>query len=112
MKKLLIGVLVVMAISLIWISVMSSLEQNVMIGFDEIFATSWGIATIMDLYIGLILLTFIAVISEPNKMLKFIWVPIILFLGNFGALVFIIRILYVAPAAKWKDAFKLKAGNK
>ena len=112
MKKIMMSVLLAGVVSLVWISVESSMRENVMVGFDAIFATSWGVATIIDLYAGLILLAIIAFITEPNKWMKVLWVPLILCLGNFSALVFMIRFLWSAPANKWTQAFRLGAGSK
>ncbi|MDC3250063.1 hypothetical protein OAU52_00380 [bacterium] len=107
MKKIMIMALLAFVVSLVWLSVVSSMRENVMVGFDQVFATSWGVATIVDLYAGLFVMAMIAVITEKKKWMKLIWIPIILFLGNFGSLIFMIRILVGLPANKWKDAFRL-----
>jgi hypothetical protein len=112
MKKVMISVLIVIVVSLVWLSVESSLRENVMVGFDQIFATSWGVATIVDLYAGLFMMALIAVFTENNKWMKILWLPLILCLGSFASLIFMIRVLWCLPAKNWKDAFRLVGGPK
>jgi hypothetical protein len=112
MKKIMISVLVAIVVSLVWLSVESSMRENVMVGFDQIFATSWGVATIVDLYAGLFMMALIAVFTEKNKWMKILWVPLILCLGSFASLIFMIRVLWCLPAKNWKDGFRLVGGSK
>lgn len=107
MKTFWIAVFALLAGSLVWLSITSSLVANVMVGFDEVLATSWGVATIVDLYIGFFIMVVIAFISEPNKVMKFIWIPLIFCLGNFSVLIFLIRILVISPQQNWKTLLSL-----
>jgi len=100
MKILIQIILWLMVVALVGISIVSSLDANVLVGVDEILETSWGLATLMDLYFGFILMSFIAFYSESHKGLKIFWPVLIMSLGNFGSAIFLLRVLLKAPIDK------------
>ena len=81
----------------------ASIESNVIIGFREVLATRWGMATLVDIYISL---TFIGVwIGVIEKSLKkgIIWTLSLYFWGNIATLIYII--LRVLKSSKPSDIF-------
>jgi hypothetical protein len=81
----------------------ASIESNVIIGFREVSATRWGIATLVDIYISL---TFIGVwIGVIEKSLKkgIIWTLSLFFWGNIATLIYII--LRALKSSKPSDIF-------
>lgn len=105
MKNLLLVILGAMAASLVWVCFTSSAVANVMVGFEQILVTSWGVATVMDLYFGFFMIALIATITEENKLMKFLWFPLTFFLGNFAAAIFLFRVLM--KHSSWTEALTL-----
>lgn len=84
----------VLLILLIGIIVWASIESNVIVGFDQVLSTRWGIATMVDIYISL---TFIGVwigVMENSILKGVIWTLFLYLLGNIVTLgYFIVRIV-------------------
>jgi predicted RND superfamily exporter protein len=61
-------------------------------GVDQVMASPWGIVTIVDLYLGFILIALIIFVFERNPITALIWIVPLFFLGNvWSALWFVLR---------------------
>jgi hypothetical protein len=89
---------------MIGLTVWASVESNVMVGFQELFATRWGIATLGDAYCGF--LTFYAWVfyKERTAMGRIAWFIIIMIFGNIAMSFYMLKILMtLAPDARAED---------
>lgn len=75
---------------LIAVIVWASLESNVFIGFEQLMATRWGLATLVDIYIAL---TFIGVwigVMENSVIKGLAWTLTLYVLGNIATLIYFV----------------------
>ena len=57
---------------------------------------TWGMVTLVDLYLGLLLFSFWIMWREDNKVVAFAWSLLVLLLGNMLSCVYIIKAVYDA----------------
>lgn len=55
---------------------------------------SWGMVTLVDLYLGLLLFSFWIMWREENKVVAILWSLLVLLLGNMFSCVYVIKAIY------------------
>lgn len=63
---------------------------------------AWGMVTLVDLYMGLLLFSFWVIWREENKLVALFWSLLILLLGNVLSCVYIIKAVYHAEGSMMK----------
>lgn len=81
---------------MIGVTTWASLQSNVIVGFEELFATRWGIATLADAYCGF--LTFYAWVfyKEKTTLARGVWFVAIMVFGNIAMAFYVLRVLVQA----------------
>ncbi len=63
---------------------------------------TWGMVTLVDLYLGLLLFSFWIMWREENKAIAFLWSLLVLLLGNMLSCIYIIKAVYDAEGNMMK----------
>ena len=102
MKWLLISLCIVVITCMTWITVVASLDRNVLQAGNGLWPDPWFIATLMDAYFGF--LTFFAWVAYKEKSLLpcSAWLVAILLLGNFAMSGYILLQLSKMDAFTWE----------
>ncbi len=69
--------------------------------FEEgsvLFNMAWGMVTLVDLYLGLLLFSFWIVCREKDKGVAFVWTILVLLLGNMFSCLYILKAAYGAES--------------
>ena len=59
----------------------------------------WGLVTLVDLYLGLLLFSFWVMCREENKTIALLWSVLILLLGNMLSCLYILKSFYEAEGS-------------
>ena len=89
-KLFTVGVSWFLLSALLGLIVWASIESNVLVGFNQVLSSRWGLATVFDIYIAL---TFIGIwigVVESSVLKGMIWTFILYLLGNIATLVYIL----------------------
>jgi Protein of unknown function (DUF1475) len=89
-----------MLISIIAVTTWASLEQNVMLGFEYLFESRWGIATLFDTYFGFLTIYLWIAYKEVTWAKRLLWLVLVLALGSIAFSIYIlnqIRLLKGGP---------------
>lgn len=90
MKKLMIvffsGVLLSMLIVTTW----ASLHEDVFTGGGKLLREPWGVATLADTYFAFLTFYVWVLYKEQSKLLKGVWLVLILLLGNMAMAVYVL----------------------
>lgn len=89
-----------MLISIISVTTWASLEQNVLLGFQYLFNSRWGIATLFDTYFGFLTIYLWIAYKEVSWGRRLLWLILVL---NLGSIAFSFYIL--------NELRKLKGGS-
>jgi hypothetical protein len=65
-------------IAMLSVTTWASLEKNVFIGFEQLFAERWGIATLFDTYFSFLLLYLWIASREKGWIDRAIWLVLVL----------------------------------
>jgi hypothetical protein len=84
-------------ISLIWLTTLASLEENVLTGGAKLLEFKWGTATLLDAYYSFIWFYLIILYKEKKATSKIIWLFATLFLGSMAASIYLIKTYWHAP---------------
>lgn len=68
----------------------ASLEMNVIEGFRVVGSTTWGLATLVDVYAGLALAAVLVAVLERSPGRGAAWAAAILVLGNLATVAYIV----------------------
>lgn len=68
----------------------ASLESNVVEGLRVVLAERWGVATMIDLVVGLVLVAAWIVVTEPRRGLAALLVVLLCLLGNVTTLAYLV----------------------
>jgi hypothetical protein len=80
-----------MLISIIAVTSWASLEQNVMLGFEYLFQSRWGIATLFDTYFGFITIYLWIAYKEVTWTKRLVWLVLVLALGSIAFSIYILN---------------------
>ena len=69
-------------IAMFSVTTWASLEKNVWIGFEQLFAERWGIATLFDTYFSFFLLYLWIASREKGWLDRAVWLVLVLSLGT------------------------------
>lgn len=89
-----------MLVSIIAVTSWASLEQNVMLGFEYLFESRWGIATLFDTYFGFLTIYLWIAYKEVTWAKRLLWLVLVLALGSIAFSIYIlnqIRLLKGGP---------------
>ena len=80
-----------MLISIIAVTTWASLEQNVMLGFEYLFESRWGIATLFDTYFGFITIYLWIAYKEVTWGKRLVWLVLVLALGSIAFSIYLLN---------------------
>lgn len=72
--------------SFVWAAGEASLGD----GLRQLIAHRWGIVTLIDLYLGLIVFAAIVYLLERNALVTAFWAILLALLGNFATLLYVV----------------------
>jgi Protein of unknown function (DUF1475) len=87
----LIAFFLVVLISILAVTTWASLEQNVLLGFQYLFESRWGIATLFDTYFGFITIYLWIAYKEVTWGKRILWLALILTLGSIAFSIYILN---------------------
>jgi hypothetical protein len=94
MKKWLILFFGLMMAWMLGVTVWASLSENVMVGFDYLFANRWGIATLCDTYFSFTIIFLWMAYKESSWGARLIWLILVYCLGSIAVSAFVFREIY------------------
>lgn len=80
-----------MLISIIAVTSWASLEQNVMLGFEYLFESRWGVATLFDTYFGFITIYLWIAYKEVTWPKRILWLVLVLALGSIAFSIYLLN---------------------
>ena len=97
-------------IAMVSVSVWASLETNVIQGFQYLFESRWGIATLFDTYFSFLMIYFWMAYKDPRWLSRVIWLLLVLSLGTIAISVYVLNELRLN---QWRldDQFWIKRKN-
>lgn len=102
------GVLLVM----LWGTVEASLDRNVLVAAEEIWADPWGRVTLFDTYFAFLTVFLWIAYREKGWGSRLLWLVLICTLGNFAiATYFLIALYQLGPERPWTDLFSPAPGR-
>jgi Protein of unknown function (DUF1475) len=106
MKVLLKVFWVFVLVAMTWVTVIASLDRNVVVAFGEIWADPWGRATLFDAYFAFLAVYLWIFFREPSVSARIFWLVLILTLGNFAIAFYFLWALHRIGSGPWTDLFK------
>lgn len=70
--------------------VIASLNANFLTSFGEVMADPWGLAAIVDLYVGFALFSAFLLLLDGVKPVSFVWIVLLFCVGNAVSVVWMI----------------------
>ncbi len=80
-----------MLVSIISVTTWASFDQNVMDGFEYLFANRWGVATLFDTYFGFITIYLWIAYKEVTWGRRVLWLVLVLALGSIAFSIYILN---------------------
>lgn len=93
MKKIVLFFIIVL-IMMLAVTTWASMYENVFIGGKKIIAEPWGIATLFDTYFAFLTFYLWVLYKETKVFSKFIWLLLIIFLGNIAMAIYVLIEIY------------------
>lgn len=82
---------ITLLVVLIGASVWAQGREPLWHGLQAIMQQPWGVATMLDLYVGLLIFGSWIALTEPRRSLIPLWWVLLLFFGNIVSLVYLLR---------------------
>jgi hypothetical protein len=96
-RRLLVAYALVVLVAMTWVTTYATLTQgNVLIGFREVAAMPWGLATLFDAYFGFLAFYLYVLWREESLISKTVWFVLLMLLGNFAIVFYGLGCLLVA----------------
>lgn len=95
-------------LSMLVLTTIVSLRENVLVGLRKVLAEPWAFATLADAYFGFI--TFYAWVfyKEASGLARGIWFVAIMLLGNIAMSFYVLRELFRLPAGAGPETLLLR----
>jgi hypothetical protein len=90
MKSLLTFLFSLILVLILGVTTWASLQENVWVGFEYLFANRWGIATLFDTYFGFVTIYLWIAYKERTIFARLLWFVLVM---SFGSIAFSIYIL-------------------
>ena len=88
--------------ALVWSIVRASLDAAVVVGLERIAADPWGLATLVDIYLGLVVVALWLWCVERRPWSRALWIPALFLLGNLvTAVVLLLRLRHARDLREW-----------
>ncbi len=84
-------------IAMIAVTTWASLEKSVIIGFEQLFAERWGIATLFDAYFGFLFFYVWVYYRENSGIVRAGWLVAILCFGNIAMAIYVLNAIRQLP---------------
>lgn len=90
-----------------WVTVVASLDRNVLVAAPEIWNDPWGRATLFDAYFAFLAVFVWIAYRERSTWRSILWLFLLLTLGNFAiAAYFLITLHRLGPDEDWTEIFR------
>ena len=83
-KRMIVLFCLVVLVSMTAVTTWASLEKNVLLAFSDLGTDRWGLATLMDAYLGFFTVWILTAAQRPGLGQKLSWLAAFLLLGNFA----------------------------
>lgn len=94
-------------LAMLWVTVVASLDRNVLTAGAEIWADPWGKATLFDAYFAFLTVYLFIAWRERSNVARGLWLIAILLLGNFAiSAYFLAALLRLPKGASWDRIFE------
>jgi len=80
----------VVLVAMVAVSTWASLEANVLVGFQRLFADRWGVATLFDAYFGFLWFWLWIAYREASPGRSFLWLLLLFALGNLAMATYVL----------------------
>ena len=80
-----------MLVAILSVTLWASAESNVMAGFQYLFASRWGIATLFDTYFGFLTIYLWMAYKEPAPVKRVLWFFAVIGFGTIAISAFILH---------------------
>lgn len=96
-RRLLVAYALVVLVAMTWVTTYATYAQgNVAIGFREVAAMPWGLATLFDAYFGFLAFYLYVLWREESAVAKAVWFVLLMALGNFAIVFYGLGCLWAA----------------
>ena len=84
------GFCAVVLVAMVAVSTWASLEANVLVGFQRLFADRWGVATLFDAYFGFLWFWLWIAYREASPARSCLWLLLLFALGNLAMATYVL----------------------
>lgn len=96
-RRLLVAYALVVLVAMTWVTTFATYAQgDVMLGFREVAAMPWGLATLFDAYFAFVSFFLYILWRERSTVAKVIWFVLLMGLGNFAIVFYGLGCLWAA----------------
>ncbi len=107
MKTLLSAFFSLVLLVMLWIIVVASQDQSVLVAAAEMWTDPWGKATLLDLYGAFLTVWIWMAYREPSWPRRMLWLVLLVSLGSVAiALYFLLALWSLPSGAPWSDIFR------
>ena len=80
----------IVLVAMVAVSTWASLEANVLVGFQRLFADRWGVATLFDAYFGFLWFWLWIAYREASSGRSALWLLLLFALGNLAMATYVL----------------------